>query len=66
MLWRKFWLLFTVISIVVAALHAGTIFALEEVHDRAWWVIGLAIAVPAALYVVGLAWEWLRKKISAG
>jgi hypothetical protein len=61
-MWRKFWLLFTVIALVVAGLHAGTIFALEEEHGRAWRVIGLTLVVCAALYAVGLTCGWLQRK----
>jgi hypothetical protein len=61
--WRKFWLLFTVIALVVAAIHAGTILALEEEHARAWRVIGLTVLVCAGLFAVGLAWEWLQRKL---
>jgi hypothetical protein len=62
-MWRKFWLLFTVIALVVAVLHAGTIFALEEEHRGAWRVLGLTLAVCAFLYAAGLAWDWLQRKL---
>jgi hypothetical protein len=61
-MWRKFWLLFTVIALVVAVLHAGTIFALEEEHRGAWRVLGLTLAACALLYAVGLTWDWLQRK----
>ena len=37
-LWKRFWLLFSVMWVVVAALHAGTILATadEVEHGRAW------------------------------
>ena len=60
-LWQKLWLLFTVIWVVVAGLNAATIIAFAEGEvDRAKavWPIGLALAVPAAVYL--LAWLWNR------
>jgi len=61
--WKKFWLLFTVIWVIVTGLQAATILAVgEEPPEKAWRPIVLGIAVPAALYVIGLAWQWLRGK----
>ena len=62
--WKKLWLLFTVIWVAVSALNAGTILAFSEEHEKAWRPILLAIVVPAALYLIGLAWQWLRRKRS--
>jgi cyanate permease len=59
--WKKLWLLFTVIWVVVAALNAGTIIAFSEEQEKAWRPILLGIAVPAVLYLIGLAWQWLRR-----
>lgn len=61
MLWRKFWLLFTVIWVVVSALNAGTILAFSDEHEKALRPIVLGVIVPALLYLVGLGWQWLRK-----
>jgi uncharacterized protein (TIGR03382 family) len=63
--WKKFWLLFTVIWVVVSALNAGTIIAFSEEEQKAWRPILLGIGVPAALYLIGLAWQWLRRRRSA-
>ena len=65
MIWKKFWLLFTVIWVVVAALNVFTILAFAEGEidrEKFWQPLLLGFAVPAALYCVGLAWETLRRK----
>jgi hypothetical protein len=62
MLWKKLWLLFTVIWVVVSALNAGTILAFSEEHEKALRPIVLGVIVPALLYLVGLAWQRLRRK----
>ena len=62
MSWKKIWLLFTVIWVVVAGLQAVTILAVgEEPAEKAWRPIVLGVAVPALLYVIGLGWQWLRR-----
>jgi hypothetical protein len=62
MLWKKMWLLFTVIWVVVSALNAGTILAFSEEHEKALRPIILGVAVPALLYLMGLGWQRLRRK----
>jgi hypothetical protein len=57
-LWKKFWLLLTVIWVVIAALNAATILAFSEETDKVWRPIVLGIAVPALAYLV--AWAWAR------
>jgi hypothetical protein len=62
-LWKKLWLLFAVIWVIVAALQAITILAFSpEEQDKALQPIVLGIAVPALLYALGWAWERLRKR----
>jgi len=61
-MWRKWWLLFTVIWVVVAALQVGTILALSEEPEKALQPALLGVAVPAVLYLLGLAVEFLRKR----
>jgi hypothetical protein len=61
-LWKKLWLLFTVIWVVVAALNAGSILAFSEEHEKAVQPVVLGIAVPALLYLVLYAWQRLRRK----
>ncbi|HEX2197539.1 MAG TPA: hypothetical protein VHG88_02815 [Burkholderiales bacterium] len=60
MLWKKLWLLFTVIWGVVAALNVVTILVFGEEAERAKALTPLffAVAVPAVLY--GLGWAWAR------
>ncbi len=55
-LWKKLWLLFTVIWVVVGALNAVTILALADASERgkAWTPVLLTIAVPPVVYL--LAW----------
>lgn len=62
-LWKRFWLLFSVMWVVVATLHAGTILltADEIEHGRAWTSAAFAVVVPAVLYAAGWTWEKLKK-----
>jgi hypothetical protein len=61
-MWRKWWLLFTVIWAVVALIQVGSILAFSEEPDKALQPLILGLAVPAALYVLGWLWERLRKR----
>ena len=62
MTWKKLWLLFTVIWVLVSGLNAGTILAFSpDEAEKAWRPIAVGVAVPAAFYVLGLAWQWLRR-----
>jgi type VI protein secretion system component VasK len=58
-LWKRLWILFTVIWVVVLALQVGTILAVgEEPPEKALRPIVLAIVVPALLYLV--LWVWAK------
>jgi hypothetical protein len=59
-MWRKWWLLFTVIWVVVALIQVGSILAFSEEPDKAVQPLVLALAVPAVLYALGWIWERLR------
>jgi len=61
-MWRKWWLLFTVIWVVVALIQVGSILAFSEEPDKALQPLILGLAVPVALYVLGRLWERLRKR----
>jgi cyanate permease len=61
-LWRKLWLLFTVIWLVVSGLNAATILAFSEEQQKAVKPIILGVAVPAALYLVLWIWQRLRRR----
>jgi hypothetical protein len=65
-LWKKLWILFTVIWVVVAGLNVATIVAFSEgeVEQRkALWPLGLAVAVPALIYLLLWAWaSWRQRK----
>lgn len=62
-LWKRFWLLFSVMWVVVAGLHVATILAFSDEieHRRAAWSALFGVLVPAVLYGVGWIWEKLRK-----
>ena len=62
-LWKKFWLLLSVIWVVVSGLNAATILAFSEETEKVWRPIALAIAVPALGYLIGWAWArwWSRR-----
>ena len=58
-LWKKFWLLFTVIWVIVAGLHIATIVAFSEdvaEQRKVPVLLLLAVCVPALVYL--LAWGW--------
>jgi hypothetical protein len=58
-LWQRFWLLATVIWVVVCLLNAVTILAFGEGEEaKALQPLVLAIAVPALLY--GALWLYFR------
>ena len=61
-LWKKLWLLFTVIWVTVAALNIFTILAFgeETSPSKALWPLVLAVAVPAGAYAIGWVWERIR------
>lgn len=62
-LWKKLWLLFTVIWVVVAALNVATILAFgDEVEpQKALWPAFFGVLVPAAVFGLGWLWERLTK-----
>jgi hypothetical protein len=62
-MWRKWWLLFSVIWIIVAGLQVGVILGTSEETDKAFRPLLLGIGVPAGLYVLGWLWERLMKTI---
>ena len=59
-LWKKLWILFTVIWAVVAGLNVGTILAFSDEPEKAIRPAILAVAVPAVLFVVLWVWQRLR------
>jgi len=63
-LWKRLWILFTVIWVVVAALNAGTILAFSDAEEsgKAVKPIIIGLVVPALLYLVLLLWQRLRRK----
>lgn len=64
-LWKKLWLLFTVIWLVITALQAATILAVgEEPPEKAIQPIVLGIAVPALVYL--LLWAWVKLRSGKG
>jgi hypothetical protein len=61
-MWRKWWLLFTVIWGVVAAIQVAVILGTSEEPGKALQPAALGVAVPAALYLLGWLWQRLRRK----
>jgi len=61
-MWRKFWLLFTVIWAVVAALQVFTLLAFSEEPQKVWQPLAFGIGVPLVLYALGWVVERLRRK----
>jgi len=63
-LWKRFWLLFTVIWVLVALLNAMTTvaFAEEIPPDRLPTLLAGAVVVPAFLYAAGFLRDRLRRK----
>ena len=61
--WRKWWLLFAVIWVVVAGLQVFTIlaFAVDE-QDKALQPALYGVGVPAAAYLLGWLWERFTKR----
>ena len=60
-LWKKLWILFTVIWVVVAGLNAATILAFSpDEQEKAVRPILIGIVVPIVLY--GVLWVWQRLK----
>lgn len=58
-LWKKLWLLFSVIWVVVVVLQVGTILGVgEEPPEKIVRPVVLGIVVPALLYL--LLWAWTR------
>ncbi len=67
-LWKKLWLLFTVIWVVVAGLNVFTILAFgDEIEpEKALKPVFFGIAVPAAAYLLGWLWAlWRQRKSRA-
>jgi len=62
MSWRKWWLLFAVIWVVVASMQVGLILTTSEETEKALQPALFSVAVPAALYLIGWIWERLRRK----
>jgi hypothetical protein len=63
-LWKKLWLLFTVIWLIVAGLNVMTIlvFSDEVEHGKALTPIAFGVIVPALAYAIGAVWEFFVKK----
>ncbi|HYL88557.1 MAG TPA: hypothetical protein VEU32_07295 [Burkholderiales bacterium] len=61
-LWKKLWILFTVIWVVVAALNAGTIIAFSDEPEKAVRPIVVGLVVPIALFAVLWVWQRLRRE----
>jgi len=60
-LWKKFWLLFAAIWVVVAGLQAVILLAASEEPEKALLPAVLGVAVPALVYALGLLWEAISR-----
>ena len=64
-LWKKLWIVFTVVWVVVASLNIGTIIAFSEGDDdssKALAPLAFALVVPTVLYALGWAWARWRAR----
>lgn len=63
-LWKKLWLLFAVIWVVVAGLNVLTILAFsdEAEHGKAVLPAVYAVVVPAVLYFALWLWRFFKDK----
>ena len=63
-LWKKLWLLFAVIWVIVAGLNAVTIVAFSEgvEREKALQPAILAVLVPALVYLALWGWNRFSKK----
>jgi len=62
-LWKRFWLLFSAIWVVVSLLHALTLVTLgdNESQDRLASLLLATVLVPAVFYGIGWVWEMIRR-----
>ena len=56
-LWKRFWLLFALIWVALAALQVFLLLAVSEEPERALQPVLYGIGVPAAVYLLGWCWE---------
>jgi hypothetical protein len=62
-IWKRFWLLFTVIWLVVSGLNVATILAFSpDESEKAVRPLVIGIVVPAVLFGVLWVWQRLRRK----
>ncbi len=61
-LWKRLWILFTVIWVVVAGLNVGTILAFSDEPEKALKPTVVGIVVPIVLFGVLWVWQRLRAK----
>jgi hypothetical protein len=62
-LWKRLWILFTVLWVVVLGLQIATILAVgEEPPGKALRPLVLAVVVPPVLYLLLLGWQRLRRR----
>ncbi|HEY8250654.1 MAG TPA: hypothetical protein VIG70_08610 [Burkholderiales bacterium] len=60
-MWKKWWLLFAVIWVVVATIQVAVILGTSEESEKALQPAVLGVAVPAVLYLLGWLWARLRR-----
>jgi hypothetical protein len=63
-LWKRLWLLFTVIWVFVGLLHVATILALADAAERGkvWTPVLFTLVVPPLVYALAWAVARLRRR----
>lgn len=63
-LWRRFWLLFSAIWVLVAGLNAATLLFFDDEPDKQKILVvtAIGIGVPAAAYLLGWLLERWRQR----
>lgn len=63
-LWKKLWLLFTVLWVFVGLLHVATILALADPVERGkvWLPVAITVGGPPIAYLLAWFAVWLRER----
>ena len=63
-LWKKLWLLFTVLWVLVGLLHVATILALEDpvASGGLWLPVAITLVGPPIAYLLAWLAVWLRAR----
>ncbi len=63
-IWKRFWILFTAIWLLIALMNMATVFVFAEKVDAARLLqqVIVVVLVPAALYAVGALRDHVRRR----